>query len=143
MWNEERLDAMLSEPSAALIGEMGAIQGDIMILGAGGKVGPSLSLMAKRAVEAAGGTNRVIAVSRFSDPIVVSVLKEHGVEMIGADLSDPAQVAALPKVPNVIYMAGRKFGTSGAACQTWAMNVSVPTLVAHHFQAARYVVFST
>ena len=143
MWNEERLDAMLSAPSAALIGEMNAIQGDIMILGAGGKVGPSLSLMAKRAVEASGGTNRVIAVSRFSDPMVVSLLKENGVEMISADLSDPAQVSALPKVPNVIYMAGRKFGTSGAACQTWAMNVAVPTLVIHHFQAARYVVFST
>jgi len=143
MFNEQYLDELLSTPSQALIEDIKKLDGDIMILGAGGKVGPTLSIMAKRAADAAGTGKRVIAVSRFSDPIVVSVLKENGVEMISADLTDPEQVKRLPKVKNIIYMLGRKFGTSGNACDTWMINVGVPTLVTQHFGDANYVVFST
>ena len=143
MFNEQYLDALLSTPSQALIADVKDMEGDIMILGAGGKVGPTLSIMAKRAVDAAGVEKRVIAVSRFSDPIVVKTLTENGVEMISADLTDPEQVKKLPKVRNIIYMLGRKFGTAGNACDTWMINVGVPTMVTQHFGDANYVVFST
>lgn len=143
MWNEAELDEALSVPSKALIEDMGRLEGDIMILGAGGKVGPTLSVMAKRAVEQSGKSRRVIAVSRFTDPFVVDLLKKEQVETISADLIDLEQVARLPKVKNIIFMAGRKFGTSGSACETWEMNVAVPALVTRHFGDASYVVFST
>ncbi|MBQ2956530.1 MAG: NAD(P)-dependent oxidoreductase [Clostridia bacterium] len=143
MFTEQYLDELLSTPSQALIEDVKKLEGDIMILGAGGKVGPTLSLMAKRAVEAAGIEKRVIAVSRFSDPLVVKLLNENRVEMISADLTDPEQIAKLPRVRNIIFMVGKKFGTSGNACDTWTMNVSVPAMVTQHFRDANYVVFST
>ncbi len=143
MWTEAQLDDRLSTPSQALIADLDKLDGDIMILGAGGKVGPTLSIMAKRAVEKGTKKRRVIAVSRFTDPIVVELLAKEGVETMCADLTDASQIAALPKAENIIYMAGRKFGTSGSACETWEMNVAVPALVTRHFGAARYVVFST
>ncbi len=143
MFDEKYLDDLLSTPGTALIEDFKRLDGDIMILGAGGKVGPQLALMAKRAADAAGSGKRIIAVSRFSDPYVVELLKENQVEMISADLTDPAQVKALPKVKNIIYMVGRKFGTSAQAGDTWMMNAGVPTLVTSHFGASRYVVFST
>lgn len=143
MWNEAQLDQALSQPSLALIEDMKALEGDIMILGAGGKVGPTLSVMAKRAVQMSGKDRRVIAVSRFSDPFVRELLKKENVETISCELTDPEQIAALPKVKNIIFMAGRKFGTSGAECETWEMNVAVPHMVTNHFKDANYVVFST
>ncbi len=143
MFTEAQLDEMLSRPSEGLIRDLAELEGDLMILGAGGKVGPTLSVMAKKASELAGKPRRVYAVSRFSDPFVVELLKKEQVETITADLTDPEQVAALPRVPNIIFMAGRKFGTSKNACETWKMNVAVPDVVARHFGAARYVVFST
>lgn len=143
MFNEQYLDELLSMPGQGVIEDIKKLDGDIMILGAGGKVGPTLSVMARRAVEAAGLDKRVIAVSRFTDPMVVKVLKENGVEMLGADLTDPEQVKSLPRVKNIIYMLGRKFGTAGNACDTWMINVGVPTMVTQHFRDANYVVFST
>ncbi len=143
MWNEQQLDEALSTPSQALIDDMAKLDGDIMILGAGGKVGPTLSVMAKRAVEKSGAERKVIAVSRFTDPFVVNLLNREKVETISCDLTKPEQIAALPKVKNIIYMAGRKFGTNGAECETWEMNVAVPACVTRHFGSARYVVFST
>ena len=143
MWNEAQLDEALSTPSAALIADMAKLDGDIMILGAGGKVGPTLSVMAKRAVEASGVDRKVIAVSRFTDPFVVALMEKEHVECISCDLTKPEQIAQLPKVKNIIYMAGRKFGTNGAECETWEMNVAVPAYVTQHFGDARYVVFST
>lgn len=143
MWNEAMLDEMLSCPSEELIKDLCDIEGDIMILGAGGKVGPTLSVMAKRASEKCGKPRKVYAVSRFSDPFVVALLNKEQVETITCDLTDEEQVAKLPKVPNIIFMAGRKFGTSGNACETWEMNVVVPAIVTRHFGPARYVVFST
>ena len=143
MWNEAQLDDVLSTPSEALIRDLEGLEGDVMILGAGGKVGPTLSVMAKRAAEKGSRPRRVIAVSRFTDPFVVELLKRERVETITADLTDAAQVAKLPRVKNIIFMAGRKFGTADSACETWEMNVAVPTLITRHFGDASYVVFST
>lgn len=143
MWTEERLDTLLTNPSNALIEDMKKITGDIMILGAGGKMGPTLSLLAKRACKSAGITKRIIAVSRFSDPIVKKLLSDHQIEMISADLLKPGAIATLPKVENIIYMAGKKFGTNGSEYQTWAMNATVPSLVMEHFKDSRIVAFST
>ena len=141
--NEYELNEALSAPDASLIARMGQIDGDIMILGAGGKVGPALSVMAKRASDAAGEKRRVYAVSRFTDPYVTEYLRAEGVEMISADLTDEAQIRALPKVKNIIFALGRKFGTGKEACETWQINVGVPALVTRHFSDANYVVFST
>ena len=143
MWTEEKLNNMLTTPSAALVEDMKKIQGDIMILGAGGKMGPTLSVLAKRAAELAGGKKRIIAVSRFTDPVVTAFLRESGVETICCDLLDTAQLRALPEAENVIYMAGRKFGTDGNEWQTWAMNATLPAFVAEKFQKSRIVVFSS
>ena len=143
MWTEEWLDEELSTPSEALIEDLKRLEGDIMILGAGGKVGPTLSVMLRRACTKSGVSRKVYAVSRFTDPFVVSLLEREQVETISCDLTDEAQIAALPRVPNIIFMAGRKFGTDGNACETWKMNVDVPAMVTRHFGAARYVVFST
>lgn len=143
MLREEQLDEMLSVPGDALVRDIQTLDGDIMILGAGGKVGPTLSVMASRAVSLSGKPRRIIAVSRFTDPFVVELLKKEKVETLRADLTDAAQIARLPKVKNIIFMAGRKFGTADSACETWEMNVAVPALVTRHFGDARYVVFST
>ena len=143
MWNEAQLDEALSTPSQALIDDMARLDGDIMILGAGGKVGPTLSVMAKRAVEASGVDRKVIAVSRFTDPFVVALMEKEHVECISCDLTQPSQIAKLPKVKNIIYMAGRKFGTDGSEELTWAMNVIVPAIVGERFRNSRITAFST
>ena len=141
--NEQWLDDLLSRPSDGLVSEISRIDGDIMILGAGGKVGPALAVMAKKAIVEAGIKKNVIAVSRFADTHAISLLKRENVEIISTDLTDPSQVNKLPKVKNLIYMAGRKFGTSDNADATWVMNTGVPMLVVNHFGAANFVVFST
>lgn len=143
MWSENQLDERLSCPTEQLIRDMEKLDGDIMILGAGGKVGPTLSVMAKRTSDLCGKKRNVYAVSRFTDPYVMALLEKENVTTITADLSDEAQIQKLPRVPNVIYMLGRKFGTCENACETWATNVGVPAMVTRHFGAARYVVFST
>jgi len=143
MWSEEYLDVLLSTPSSGLITDMAKIEGDIIILGAGGKMGPSLSLLAKNACKEGGINKRVIAVSRFSDPFAVELLAKHGVETISGDLMDPDFLTSLPDVPNVIFMAGRKFGTDGQECLTWAMNTWLPSMVAQRYKKSRIVVFSS
>lgn len=143
MLTETQLDAMHSEPSAALVKDLARLEGDIMILGAGGKVGPTLSRMAARAVQAAGHEKKVYAVSRFSDAEIVSSLEKSGVTCLRCDLSDAEQVMRLPSAQNIVYMAGKKFGTQDCEYETWASNVLLPSQVLHRFQAARYVVFST
>ena len=137
--DEASLEAFMTEPSAALAADLAAVDGDIMILGVGGKMGPTLARLAKRAVP----SRRIIGVARFSDPAVREALKAHGVETITCDLLDRTTVAALPRVSNVIYMAGRKFGTTGAEHLTWAMNAYAPAIVAEAFTQARIVAFST
>lgn len=143
MWTEERLNELLTTPSAALIEDMKRIKGDILVLGAGGKMGPSLCVLAKNAARAAGVEKRVIAVSRGSDPIAAALMRENGVEIINADLLKREQLEALPAVENVIYMAGRKFGTNGNEWQTWAMNATLPAFVAEKYKASNIVVFSS
>ena len=142
-WTEERLDALLTTPSAGMIGDVKQIKGDIMILGAGGKMGPTLATLAKNAVRAAGIDKRVIAVSRFSDPFAAKLLNDNDVETISVDLMAEGAMDTLPDVENIIYMAGRKFGTGDDASPTWAMNTSLPTLVTRRFKGANFVVFST
>jgi nucleoside-diphosphate-sugar epimerase len=135
--NETELDERLSRPAPELTRDLAALEGDLVILGAGGKMGPSLAMLARRGFDAADGgrQRRVIAVSRFTSRRVR--------ETIAADLLDPAAVEALPPAPNVIFMAGRKFGSTGDEALTWAMNAYVPALVAQRYRGARIAVFSS
>jgi nucleoside-diphosphate-sugar epimerase len=135
----EALDDRLSRPAEAVAEDLERVDGDLLILGAGGKVGPTLARMAKRAAPA----KRVVAVARFSDPAVRDRLAEWNVETIPCDLFDREALARLPRLPNVIFMAGRKFGTTGDEPQTWAANVYLPGLVAETFAGSRLVAFST
>jgi nucleoside-diphosphate-sugar epimerase len=133
------LDEILCRPSQALIGDLCKVDGDIMILGVGGKMGPTLAGLAK----AAAPDRRVIGVARFSEPGVKEWLEARGIETIHCDLLDQAAIKALPQAPNIIFMAGRKFGAEGNLALTWAMNAHVPALVAQAFPASRIVAFST
>lgn len=135
----EALDDFLTRPSRALVADLATVEGDLLILGVAGKMGPTLARLAKRAAPA----RRVIGVARFSDGSVREQLAGHGVETIACDLLDRAAIAALPDAPNVIFAAGHKFGASGAPALTWAMNSHVPALVAERYRAARIVAFST
>lgn len=143
MWTEEKLDNLLAEPSEALIEDIKKIKGDIMVLGAGGKMGPSLCVLAKNAVKKAGVDKKIIAVSRFSDPIATELLHKNEVETISCDLLDIEALNSLPEVENIIYMAGRKFGTDGNEWQTWGMNATLPAFVAEKFKKSNIVVFSS
>lgn len=136
---EAELDAFMSRPDEAVIKDLRAVDGDIAIVGVGGKMGPTVARMAKRAAP----ERRVFGIARFTDPGLRSYLEEHGVETIAADLLDRAQVAHLPKAANVVFMAGRKFGSSGSEELTWAMNTHVPALVAEHYAGSRIVSYST
>ena len=136
---EAELDEVLSRPSPALAAALATAPGGIIVLGAGGKMGPSLARMAKRADPG----RRVIAASRWSDAAAAGALDAEGVETVRADLLDPQALAALPDAPNVVFMAGQKFGTAGDPSPTWAMNAAVPAFVAERFAGARTVVFST
>jgi hypothetical protein len=133
------LEEFMTRPSAALAEDLARAPGDIMVLGVGGKMGPTLARMAKRADPA----RRVIGVARFSEPGLRAKLEAWGVECIACDLLDRASLERLPQAPNVVFMAGHKFGASGQAEFTWAMNAGVPYVVAETFRASRIVVFST
>src|SRR5476649_849796 len=135
----EALDELLCRPSQALIDDLAKVDGDIMILGVAGKMGPTLAGLAKAALP----DRRVIGVAPFSDPSVKAWLEARGIETINCDLLDEAAIAALPKAPNIIFMAGRKFGAEGDLSLTWAMNAHVPALVAQAFAKSRIVAFST
>lgn len=137
------LEARLAQPSPALVECMARLDGDLMILGVGGKMGPSLARLARNAIRQAGVTRRVIGVSRFSATGLAEQLAADGIETIAADLLNETELCGLPQVPNIIYMAGMKFGTTGAEHLTWAMNTYLPGRVADTFRASRFVVFST
>jgi nucleoside-diphosphate-sugar epimerase len=139
----EAVEDFMTTPSDALIADLARTPGDIMVLGVGGKMGPTLARMARRATDLAGGARRIIGVSRFTSAAQEHALHAHGVETIRCDLLDDAAVARLPLVPNVVFMAGRKFGSSGAESLTWAMNCLVPAAVCRRFEASRIVAFST
>ena len=142
-WNEEILNEMLTTPSRALIDDIAKIKGDIMILGAGGKMGGDLSILAARAVKAAGGNNKVYAVSRFTNKAVIDRLSGEGVSIIAADLTEDEALENLPDCENIIFMAGRKFGTAGNEYLTWGMNSWLPCMTAKRFSKSRIVVFSS
>jgi len=139
----DHLEDLLSEPSAAAIDAMGRLDGDLLVLGVAGKMGPTLARMARRASEAAARPRRVIGVSRFSSPHEQQALARHGIETVRADLLDERALAALPDAPNVIFMAGRKFGSSGDQPLTWAMNAHLPAMVCRRFPESRIAAFST
>ncbi len=141
--NEAELEEYLSRPTEADIAHASALEGDLLILGAGGKMGPSLARLAKRSAIEAGRETRVIAVARFSDPELQAHLQADGIETIASDLLEPGALARLPEVPNVIFMAARKFGTAGNEHLTWAMNTLLPGYVAERYRASKIVVFST
>jgi nucleoside-diphosphate-sugar epimerase len=137
------LEEVLSRPNEADREAMRRLGGDLLILGVGGKMGPSLARRARRAADEAGVKMRVIGVARFSDPSLRDQLERDGIETITADLLDPRQLANLPDIPNVIYMAARKFGSTGDEPYTWAMNVYLPGRVAERYRASRIVSFSS
>ena len=126
-----------------MIAAVAALEGDILILGVGGKMGPTLAKQAKRAIDSAGIAKKVIGVSRFSTPAIREDLHEAGIETITADLLSENSLQNLPGIQNVILMAGRKFGSTGNESLTWAMNSYMPGRVAEKFQTSRLVVFST
>jgi nucleoside-diphosphate-sugar epimerase len=133
------LEELMSRPSSALCEALARVPGDLMVLGVGGKMGPTLARMAKRADPA----RRVIGVARFSEPGLREQLEAAGIECIAADLLSREALAQLPDAPNIVFMAGRKFGSAGSEWLTWAMNAYVPALVAERFPRARIVAFST
>lgn len=136
----DQLEDVMTTPSPALVAALrDDVPGDILVLGVGGKMGPTLARLAKRAAP----HKRVIGVARFSEPGLRDTLQRHGVECIAADLLRRDQLAALPDAPNVVFMAGRKFGSTGSEWLTWAMNGHVPALVAERFATSRIVAFST
>jgi nucleoside-diphosphate-sugar epimerase len=139
----EELEAELSRPTEADVSAMAHMEGDLLILGAGGKMGPSLSLLARRAADDARVKKRIIAVSRFGDENSCRRFSAHNIETIACDLLEPGALAKLPDANNVIFMAARKFGTMGAAHLTWAMNTFLPGLVAERYAGSRIVTFST
>ena len=141
--DEAALEEELSRPAAAEREAMGALAGDLLILGAGGKMGPSLARLAVRASREAGSPRRVIAVARFSEAGLQQSLEQDGVETMQCDLFDRDALAALPDAANLIYMVGQKFGTTGEEARTWAINAWLPGLVAERFARARMVAFST
>ncbi len=137
------LEDALSAPDDGVVAALQECDGDLILLGAGGKMGPTLARMARRAFDAAGSDRRVIAVSRFSKAEARASLEACGVETVSCDLLDPAQVAALPDAPNVVYMTGMKFGATGNVGRTWAMNTYAPALAFARYRGSRIAAFSS
>lgn len=130
-------------PSDALVEDIANLSGDIILLGAGGKMGPALATVAKQAVDKAGVNKKIIAISRFREEGVQQQLNDKGIETINADLLNDAELQSLPEAENVLYMAGMKFGTKDNASLTWAMNSYLPGRVAQKYRSSRIVVFSS
>jgi hypothetical protein len=141
--NLEELEEQMSRPVEADARAMADLHGELLILGVGGKMGPSLARLARRAADQAGTRQRIIAVARFSNASLPAELEAQGIETISCDLLEPGALHKLPEVPNVIFMAARKFDTSGAEHLTWAMNTHLPGLVAERYRNSRIVAFST
>jgi nucleoside-diphosphate-sugar epimerase len=139
----ETLEDELSRPSEADIAFMGRIEGDILILGAGGKMGPSLARRARRAADLAGTVRRIVAISRFTSPDAAEQLRGWGIEVISCDLFDRHGIERLPDSPNVVFLAGRKFGSADNEPLTWASNVLVPAFVVERYKGSRIVALSS
>ncbi|MFB9378181.1 NAD-dependent epimerase/dehydratase family protein [Kineococcus gynurae] len=137
------LEESLTEPTPEVVADVARLEGDLVVLGVGGKVGPSVAGMAARAIREAGVDKTVYGVARFSDPAARATLEQYGVRPVPADLTDDGHLAALPDAANVIYMAGNKFGTVGNEHFTWMMNTYLPGRVAQRYRESRIVSFST
>jgi nucleoside-diphosphate-sugar epimerase len=141
--NLDQLEDLLSEPSAGVIEALAHLDGDLIVLGVGGKMGPSLARMARRAFNAAGLRRRIIGVSRFSSGSLPAQLHSWDIETVPCDLLDQSQLDRLPDAANVIYMTGMKFGSTGQEALTWAMNAYLPGMVCQKYRHSRIVAFST
>lgn len=139
---EKIYQAMLA-PSDALVNDITGIEGDIILLGVGGKMGPAMARLAKAAVNKAGINKKIIGISRFSETGLEAELNGLGIETISANLLNDAELQNLPTAKNVIYLAGQKFGTTGKESYTWAMNTYLPGRVAEKYRDSRIVAFST
>lgn len=140
---EKQLEDLMTTPSPRLIDAMRRVEGDLIFLGVAGKMGPTMARLARRGLEEAGRSPRILGVARFSDARLRERLENRGIETIQADLLEPGALDRIPRVPNVIYLAARKFGSTGDEPLTWAMNVHLPALVAQHFRDSRIVALST
>jgi len=138
-----QLEEFLSEPTDGVVRTLGSLDGDIVVLGVAGKMGPTLARMAKKASERARVKRRIIGVSRFSSPSLENQLHAWSVETVRCDLLDPGSLAKLPDAANVVFMAGMKFGSTGQEWLTWAINTFLPGLVADRYRDSRIAVFST
>ncbi|RVX40028.1 nucleoside-diphosphate-sugar epimerase [Nonomuraea polychroma] len=134
------LEERLARPSPGLVDDLGKLDGDIMILGAGGKLGPSL---VRLALNATRGERRVIAVSRFSEPGLAAALQDEGATVVAADVADEQALRELPDAPNVVFLVGAKFGTQGREHATWFTNAYLPGRVADRFAGSRIAALST
>lgn len=141
--SEAELDELLSEPTPELVESLTQLKGDLLVLGASGKMGPTLARMAVRAFSQTGGQRRVFGVARFTAAGVADDLERHGVTPIACDLLDPAALDKLPDVPNVVAMTAMKFGSHGQEARTWAANTFMSGLIAARFRRSRIVAFST
>lgn len=139
----DQLEQLLSAPTPEVVDAMRRLEGDILVLGIGGKIGPSLASMARLASTAAGVKRRVIGISRFGNGRLREELQRRGIETIACDLLEEAQVSALPQAANVIYMAGQKFGTAADQSRTWTVNSYLPGVISRKYRESRIVVFST
>lgn len=143
MRSVEELEDRLSTPRPALIDDLRALDGDIVVLGAAGKMGPSLVRLAVRAIEQAGTDARVIAVSRYGSPGAVEAMRSTGADVVTADITDDAALQALPDAANVVYLVGAKFGSVGHEPSIWATNAYLPGRVAERYAGSRIVAMST
>ncbi|XVH33132.1 NAD-dependent epimerase/dehydratase family protein (plasmid) [Haloferacaceae archaeon DSL9] len=141
--SEAQLEDLLSEPYPEDVEFAKQLEGDVMVLGAAGKMGPTLVRRIRRAVRAAGSDSTVYAVSRYSDPSVETKLQSWGAETIRADLLENGALESLPDCENVIYLVGMKFGTTGQEPKTWAINTYLPGRVASRFDESRITALST
>lgn len=141
--SESELEEILTRPTPPVVKALSELDGDLFILGVGGKMGPTLARLAKRAIDEAGQTKRIIGVDVFPSRVQRERLEECGVETVTCDLLDRPALKNLPDANNVIFMAGRKFGSTGAEHLTWGINTYLPALVAERFRDSRIVAFSS
>jgi nucleoside-diphosphate-sugar epimerase len=141
--DEPRLEELLSRPAPGVGDALAKAGGDVVLLGAGGKIGPTMAMMARRALDEVGSRAQVVAVSRFSDPDVRFRLESAGIVVRSADLADPASYAELPDAAAMFFLAAMKFGTTGQEHRTWWSNASIPTMVADRYRGVASVVYST
>ncbi|MEX2381764.1 MAG: NAD-dependent epimerase/dehydratase family protein [Opitutales bacterium] len=142
-WKEEGIDRFFGRPTEGALETMRNIEGDVALLGVGGKMGPTMASMLRQGFDRLGKKNRIFGVSRFSNPRMIELLESFGVEIVRCDLLNRDEVARLPEASNVVTMSAFKFGAASAPEMAWAMNTIVPVYIAERFPAARIVVFST